>query len=237
MRRGAGIAAVLRPMQMSGTARGLPAPAGSDHPHCSLTCQAILDSFGQLLYLLGRTLDSDSRAGAAAPAMEQESLAFMANVQHIRSKPVAHALACAILSASIMGSSATARAAEEVEADPALKAGSVNVELNRLDPAENNCKASLVITNESGIEFESLALDLVVFDNDGIIAGRMAVELGPLAGTKTSVRAFSLGGMECDSVGRMLLNSVVSCETGEGKRSDCLGLIQTSSRADAPFIE
>ncbi|HLS19708.1 MAG TPA: hypothetical protein VK090_07855 [Paracoccaceae bacterium] len=132
---------------------------------------------------------------------------------------------------------ATAQAAEETGAEAAPDSDTLMVELNRLDPDENTCKASLVISNQTETGFESLALDLVIFDNDGIIAGRMAVELAPLPSSKTSVRAFSLGGMDCDSVGRVLLNSVVSCKTGEGEQPDCLGMIRTASRTDVPFIE
>ncbi|HLS18753.1 MAG TPA: hypothetical protein VK090_03000 [Paracoccaceae bacterium] len=154
----------------------------------------------------------------------------MANIRHLKLGRGAALLAGALLLASI----ASAEPAGEVEEanDTAL-----SIELNRLDAAENTCKASLVVSNGTGTGFESLVLDLVMFDSDGIIAGRMAVELAPLPPAKTSVRAFSLGGMECESVGRVLLNTVVACETAEGEQDRCLEMIRTSSRTDVPFIE
>lgn len=159
----------------------------------------------------------------------------MRNSQRIRSRPRAIARAYAVLLAVI--ATGLAAEAEEPGAESAPASDALTVELNRLDPDENSCKASFVISNQTEIGFESLALDLVIFDREGIIARRVAVELAPLPSSKTSVRAFSLGGMECDSVGRVLLNSVISCETGEGERPDCAGMIRTVSRTDLPFNE
>src|SRR5690625_761755 len=112
--------------------------------------------------------------------------------QHARSGSRAAVQACAILLATIGTAFASAQATEEAGSEAAPDSGTLLVELNRLDPVENTCKASLVISNQTETGFESLALDLVIFDNDGIIAGRMAVELAPLPSSKTSVRAFSL---------------------------------------------
>lgn len=113
----------------------------------------------------------------------------------------------------------------------------VSVELNRLEQTNGACQAYLVVGNTTPADFETLGVDLVMFDQDGIITRRVAVDLAPLPAGKTSVRVFSLDGMECDSVGRVLLNSVVSCEDGTGERTDCLGLVKPSSRAAAAFIE
>jgi hypothetical protein len=115
--------------------------------------------------------------------------------------------------------------------------GPVSIELNRLEPVDGSCQAYLVVGNRTASSFDSRALDLVMFDAEGIVSRRMAVDLAPLPAGKTSVRVFSLDGNDCETVGRVLLNSVLSCRDASGEQPDCLGLIETLSRTATPFIE
>ena len=114
---------------------------------------------------------------------------------------------------------------------------SLLVELNKLEPNEGDCRAYLVLENKSASAFESLKLDVVVFDTDGIVAKRLAVEAAPLPLGKTSLKVFDIGGLPCDRVGRVLLNEVMTCADGSQERGDCLALMSTSSRAPIPFIK
>ena len=91
--------------------------------------------------------------------------------------------------------------------------------------------------NKSASAFESLKLDIVVFDTDGIVAKRLAVEAAPLPLGKTSLKVFDIGGLLCDRVGRVLLNEVMTCADDSQARGDCLELISTSSRAPNSFIK
>ena len=114
---------------------------------------------------------------------------------------------------------------------------SLLVELNKLEPNEGDCRAYLVLENGSASAFESLKLDVVVFDTDGIVAKRLAVEAAPLPLGKTSLKVFDIGGLPCDQVGRVLLNEVMTCADASQARGDCLALMSTSSRAPIPFIK
>ena len=114
---------------------------------------------------------------------------------------------------------------------------SLLVELNKLEPNEGDCRAYLVLENGSTSAFESLKLDVVVFDTDGIVAKRLAVEAAPLPLEKTSLKVFDIGGLPCDRVGRVLLNEVMTCADASQERGDCLALMITSSRAPIPFIK
>ena len=113
----------------------------------------------------------------------------------------------------------------------------VSIELNKLEPGEQACQAYLVIENGTETEFESLKLDLVVFDQDLIIARRLAVETAPLRPGKTVVKAFPIAAVGCDEISRVLLNGVASCRDLSGERSGCDTQLRISSRAPAPFIE
>lgn len=113
------------------------------------------------------------------------------------------------------------------------RAAPVNVELNKLEPNNGACRAFMVTENGRDTALSSLKLDLVMFDDDGIVAKRLAVELGPLPAGKTRVKAFDIDGVSCQGISRILLNDVLSCSGAE----DCLSLVSVTSRSDADFIE
>jgi len=122
-------------------------------------------------------------------------------------------------------------------AEEASAGGGLRVELNKLEPMESACRAYLLFENRTADDFGSLKLDLVMFNPEGIINRRLAVEGGPLPANKTSVKLFDIEGVTCDSVDRVLLNGVLSCSDSQGERSDCLALIETSSRSGADFFK
>lgn len=123
------------------------------------------------------------------------------------------------------------------------------LELNKLEAlpqagpaAAGGCRAYLVAQNPDPEPLEQLRLDLVLFGTDGVIARRVALELGPLAPGKTAVRLFDLQGLPCEGIGRMLVNDVVACRTGgaaaaDQDRAGCLGRLEVSSRAAAPLVK
>ncbi len=114
----------------------------------------------------------------------------------------------------------------------AAAAPSVSVELNKLEAADKDCRATLVVKNGKDTAFSELRLDLVVFDGDSVVAKRLIVDVAPLAAKKTSVKSFDIAGLGCDGISRLLLNDVPAC----GGDADCLGLVETSSRAKkTPF--
>jgi len=113
----------------------------------------------------------------------------------------------------------------------------VTVELNKLEPHNDACRAYLVIKNSAGIAFDALKLDLVMFDVEGIVLRRLAVETAPLPAGKTSLKVFDMDRLPCEEVGRVLLNDVIACSDSSGTRSDCLAIIEQSSRGAVPFIK
>ncbi len=113
----------------------------------------------------------------------------------------------------------------------------LEVELNKLEPADDACRAYLVIKNGMDNAFTKLKLDLVMFDGDGVVARRLAVEAAPLAAEKTVLKVFSMSGLECDSLSRVLLNDVIACADPSGTRTDCVDRMKLSSKTDVDFIK
>lgn len=114
---------------------------------------------------------------------------------------------------------------------------SVSVELNKLEPREGACRAYLVFENATDIAFQTLKLDLVLFDADGVVAKRLAVEAAPLAAGKTSLSVFDMAGVDCGQAGRLLLNGVTACADAGGEREGCLDMLAPSARGEVSFIK
>lgn len=112
----------------------------------------------------------------------------------------------------------------------------VAIELNKLEPNGGACRAYLVVKNAAAA-FESLKLDLVMFDRDGVVAKRLAVQAAPLPVGKTSLKVFDIAGHDCAGIGSILLNDVLECAPAPQGGTGCLGLIAASARGDVPFIK
>lgn len=128
--------------------------------------------------------------------------------------------------------------------------GGVQVELNKLETVGGACRAYLVTQNLSDAAFDSLKLDVVMFDSDGIVAKRLAVQLGPMPAGKTSLKVFDIPDLKCDGIGQLLLNNVLECTNPPppqpaaddaartpAPRDDCLSLVSVSQRGNVPFIK
>lgn len=138
------------------------------------------------------------------------------------------AFAAALIVAGFSLSAGTATAVEK---------GRIGVELNKLEPAGDACRAYLLLSNGTAAAFTSLKLDLVTFDADGIVQRRVAVEAAPIGAGKTSLKVFDISGIQCPAIGRMLLNGVMACKGDKAQTADCLSLVSVSSRAAQPFIK
>jgi len=117
------------------------------------------------------------------------------------------------------------------------RSGAVRVELNKLEPRDGGCRAYLLLKNGTDSAFETLKLDLAMFDPDGVVSRRLAVEAAPLPAGKTSLKVFDVDGLSCTDIGSVLLNDVAACADGSGARDDCLGLVSVGARGSVEFIK
>jgi hypothetical protein len=115
--------------------------------------------------------------------------------------------------------------------------GNVNIELNKLEAQNNACRPYLVLNNTGTTGFTEFKLDLVLFDRDGIIARRLALDIAPLRPGKTTVKSFDITELDCAVLGRILLNDIASCRNGDNELADCLDRLTLSSRTNAKFIK
>lgn len=117
------------------------------------------------------------------------------------------------------------------------ESGQVRLELNKLSALDDACRAYVVARNQTEADFDQLRADIVMFDADGIVNKRLAVDLAPLPAGKTSLKVFDIGGLACDDIGQMLLNQILDCRDADGERENCLADISVRARGPVPFIK
>lgn len=120
---------------------------------------------------------------------------------------------------------ALAGAVMPAQAEP----NSVSIELNKLEPRDKGCRAHFVVSNSSETALESMKLDLVLFQPDGVIGRRIIVDLAPIQPKKRAVKQFDLEDTPCDRIGSMLINEITECRAACGPLDDCLARIAVSS--------
>ena len=115
--------------------------------------------------------------------------------------------------------------------------GAIEIQLNKLEPHGNQCRTYFVVTNGDTANYQVLKLDLVLFQPDGVIGRRFAVDLAPIKSKKRAVKLFELGDTSCDDIGSFLINEVMECRTDSGSVSDCLDDISVSSLTKAQLAK
>jgi hypothetical protein len=115
----------------------------------------------------------------------------------------------------------------------------IKLELNKLEPQpeSNACRAYLVFDNSAGPAIEALQLDLILFDQDGVIARRLAVDTAPLRAAKTTVKLFDIPDLACTDIRRILINEVLECRDAEGPHTDCIERLTLSTRAETALVK
>ncbi len=121
---------------------------------------------------------------------------------------------------------------------PAL-AADLSIDLNKLETQNGNCRLTMVIVNARAAVAQTLRADLVMFGPDGVVAKRLAVDLGPIPASKTIVKAFDVAGLACEGIGSILLNDVPACQfvgAADAPKA-CLDTVSVTSRSSAKFFK
>ncbi len=135
-------------------------------------------------------------------------------------------LGVVLIAATVLCSPATAQ-----------EAGRMAIELNKLEPQDSACRTYFVLQNGTQIAFTELVLDIYIFNRDGIIERRLAMDTRAVLPGKTQVRLFDVRDLACDAIGRFLINGVLSCSDTEGERSDCAEQLSFSTRTGVELAD
>lgn len=164
-----------------------------------------------------------NRAAGKPPVSWSGSAAVLAGVLTIVSSPLAAQQA-----------QQPAAQAGKASTQPAA---SIAVELNKLEPQDKSCRAFIVIDNQSEKAFDVLKLDLVIFQTDGLVGRRYAIDLAPLRAKKRTVKQFDLDAVKCEAIGSFLVNDLLECKSGGAEDAGCLDRLALSSRSNVQLAK
>ena len=109
------------------------------------------------------------------------------------------------------------------------------IELNKLEDTEQGCRSLVLFDNATGHELNRFRVDLILFDQDGVYARQLLLDMAPLHEDKKVVASFLLAEEPCASIGSILVNDLPRCENGAGAALDCVPLLKVESRTDVPL--
>lgn len=139
------------------------------------------------------------------------------------------------LLALTLASSALAGNAQAQEAGAQAPASELVVELNALQPTDNGCRFTFIVTNALKAELTSVGFELVLFDKTGMVSRMTKVDFKDLPEGKTKVRQFDFTGVDCATLGRVLINDATECKGDGVQPGACIRSLRTESRTDAAF--
>lgn len=113
----------------------------------------------------------------------------------------------------------------------------LSLELNKLEPQGAGCRAYVVVQNDDDTAYQSFKLDIVLFQQDGVIGRRFAMDIAPLKAKKRTVKLFDLDNIPCDKIGSFLINDVVECKTDTGPVENCLTGMTVKSLNNVPLAK
>jgi hypothetical protein len=117
----------------------------------------------------------------------------------------------------------------KASAQAAASSPALALELNKLEPLDKNCRAFFVIDNPGSTAYPAYKIDLVLFQPDGVIGRRVALDLAPLKSAKRTVKQFDFEGLTCEKIGSVLVNDVVECKGEASAPADCLSAMTVKS--------
>lgn len=155
----------------------------------------------------------------------------MPGMNHLRQKKQMKTRALFIVAAAAALLIAQPSSAQDPQpkTDQAQSDDAVTLELNKLEASDKGCRAYVVVSNPSSTTYDAYKLDLVMFQTDGVIGRRFALDLAPLRPSKRTVKLFELDNTSCENIGSFLVNDVLECRAASGPVTDCLSRLKVSS--------
>jgi hypothetical protein len=127
---------------------------------------------------------------------------------------------------------------EALAQDTALQPepASLSIELNRVEQQEDTCRLTFVAQNSLGIDMSAVVFETVLFDRAGQVIDLTLFDFRALPNGSPRVRQFDLAGVDCTSVGRVLLNDIHACTGAALTPEVCAAGLRWSSRTDVELL-
>lgn len=115
---------------------------------------------------------------------------------------------------------------------PPASPRSITIELNKLEDAANACRGYFIVSNRTSYPLKELRTEVYLFDKGSVVLRRIGVTFADIRSERSKVAIFDLADVPCSTLGKLLINSVLSCTGADGAPiGGCEDLISASSRA------
>lgn len=108
---------------------------------------------------------------------------------------------------------------------------SLLVELNRAETVASGCLLSVYAQNDTGADINALVLETVLITSKGAVDRLTLLDLGRLPNGRPRVRQFEIAGIECESLGTLLVNGVNRCDASGIDPAGCDDAIKLRSKS------
>ncbi len=116
------------------------------------------------------------------------------------------------------------------------QSGNFELELNTSVDGPDGCQLTFVATNNTDVALTKASFEVAVFNAEGLASSLFVFEFGELPLNKTRVVVFSMPGVQCPDVSRLLVNRQDECESAKGPEEVCMKSLNASSRIQSiPF--
>lgn len=137
---------------------------------------------------------------------------------------------------TILGlTSAICLAAAPASAQEKAPAPALNLELNAVQPSEKGCRLTFVVNNRLAGDLERVAFELALFDKAGSVDRLAVLAFKEMPAGKTKVSRFDIAGLDCATLGRVLVNEATECIGAGVEPAECMRRLSTSTKAGIEF--
>ena len=112
----------------------------------------------------------------------------------------------------------------------------VMVELNTVKPGDNACALTFLVINGHDKPIEKAVYETVLFNAEGQVDRLTLFDFGELPPGRPRVRQFSVPGLTCDNISRVLINGAHACTAPELDESACSTGLQVNSRTEVEVV-
>ena len=117
-----------------------------------------------------------------------------------------------------------------VTASSAQDKAAISFELNNARQTGKGCRLSFVVQNGMPAAIEALALEIVLFNKEGLVDQFLKLKAGALPMGKTRVKQFVLKGKDCGGLSKILINEIAECKGEKLSPTACMSALSISSR-------
>ncbi len=97
----------------------------------------------------------------------------------------------------------------------------LTVELNAQGSTEAGCLLTFMVTNSFAEDIDTAVFETVLFTKAGQVERLTLFDFGNLPAGRPRVRQFQVDGLQCDTLGQVLINGASACKVGGADSALC----------------